>query len=761
MASEAGDWTAAIKVNDLIDVKRDGAWLAAKVVSITESQFRCEFLQQIAGRTAREFIRKSSERLAPAGTHVQAVPQVASQDVQTAAHAQNFVRQELLNGFGVTLNVNDKCDCLDNNKWRAATVIGANVDQLRVHFEGWDSRWDEYISRTSRRLQPRDSQTGGAFTGDPKRAQQVPAGFFDPVVAVDNTPKFWKRVLSHGLNDPQIKKLDSLFEKACKMQDAQRRIVLGQNQNVDDLVKDLSDFKAETAEALKSLPHEAKAYMMVCNNIVSDIKSTLSDTLKQKQRQNLLSKDEEYFRKLQKSFYFVNIPSDGNCLFGATARGLQIGGKLAECKHDGEVRNCVTEARKVAVDKSTELAFDKRVAAVMHLQTDPKYAPSITAEIRHAIESASTGGGNPTSKRLLAELKAAFPGKDLHAVAESKQAIAIYGQVLMTDKVFGTELEAQALSEVLKTPLHIYYRVTEDCLKGEEIKATKVIGNQFAGDNEPISLAFYMGKSHYDLLVKKHTAPDPVELKQKEELMGKWKSLGFKKYKIVLTKAKGGEEEKIISLSQVQFYSHGEFKMPKSCSNPRGNNPVEHCLSNLLDANDNTYFLDLNFKKNGKSEIIFEFDGRTVISEYKLRFPKSNMERSPISWVIFGESKEGVQKLAQEENAELGDGGFDGSIDFFPAPEKKGEGSDSKESKTKENVEAKSGAVKENNTPAAEEKFSPGDKKVKDATDETRDTEKGNNKEVPAGALQQDNAEDDAENNDEAQPKTGELDEPN
>mmetsp|Transcript_17150 Transcript_17150/g.27410 ORF Transcript_17150/g.27410 Transcript_17150/m.27410 type:complete len:836 (+) Transcript_17150:58-2565(+) len=672
MSQDEAPWYTKVKTNDILDVKRDGEWRQAKVVSITESQFRCEFVQQIQGRTTREFIKKTSQRLAQGGTHVHT-------PVEAVNPAPAGGPAELVEGFGMTLNMGDKCDALDKNKYRSATVIEVNETHVKIHYEGWSAKWDEIVSRRSRKLQPRDSQTMGRFTGDPKRAQQqqqhISPDFYQPVV-VDNTPKYWKRILSHGIGEAKTKKLDSIFEKACKMQDIQRDVVLGRNKDVDKLIKDMADFKKETAEFSKELPTPFKGFMEICNNIVSDIKSTLADTIKQKQRQKLISQDDDYFKRLHKSFYFVKIPNDGNCLFGASSRGAHFGKAFSECKHDGEIQDVVAKIRNLSQEKTAEMAMNKRIEAVMHLQTDPKYARSISAEVKHAIQTASAGGGNPTSKTLFAQMKAMFPGKDLLEAADTQQASAVYGQVLMTDKVFGTELEAQALSEVLETPLHIYYRVTNDYKTNKEIQATKIIGSQFEKKNPPVHLAFYMGKSHYDLLVKKHAQPDPAELKARAERVQRQKEQGFKKYKIVFTKVRGGEEEKVMALSQIQFFSRGHFTMPRAPINPRGDSPVEHGLSNLADADDSTTFMDLNFKKNGSTELLYEFNEPTIVTSYVVRYAATNNgvppERQPTHWILYGQSEDGSEVLHEQKGLQGEEGvepkGVEATVDFFPSP---------------------------------------------------------------------------------------------
>jgi len=689
------EWYKITKQGDLIDVKRDSAWRVAKVVAITETQFRCEFVKQINGRVTREFIRKTSERLSPLGTYTaeddrpSAAPAGAA-PVAGQVVAGNFQRAELVEGFGMTLSVGDKCDCRDQNKWRTAQVIGRQGDSWRIHFEGWGSRWDEWVPERSIKLQPLNSQTGGAFTGDPKmQHQDVPAQMFTPV---DNTPKQWKRIMSHGLSDPQVKKMDTIFEMACKFQDTQRQIVLGKAVDVEKLEGELAEFKQKIQSTSEGLPRVQAGCLQICSNIVSDIKSTLSETKRQKRQQDLLSKEDEYFKRLHKDFYFVNIPSDGNCLFGATGRGMKFGKILSGCQHDGEVKALVDQARKVTVNESSDIATDFRLRAVMNLQEE-KYTARVVAELKHAIETASGGGGNPTSKTIVAQLRAAFKDKDLMKAAETKQAIGIYCQVMMSPRVFGTELEAQALSEVIKCPLHIYYRVTGDFEKEGKLEATKIIGSEYEKDNPAVHLAFYMGKSHYDLLVQKHEKSDPEEIKRKEARMLERKERGFSKYRFQFTKCRGAETDRL-SLNQVRFFSGGKWTPAPEPKNPGGHSPANHTPFCLIDGDDNTKMMDMNFKKNGMTTLVYEFEKPTVINDYEIVYAKDDSKSDPVSWILYGDTnQDGPVKLSERSKIDT-DGSVRTTLEFFPPPKEEKSSVDVKQQAESKNEAEKKEPVK-------------------------------------------------------------------
>ena len=118
----------------------------------------------------------------------------------------------------------------------------------------------------------------------------------------------------------------------------------------------------------------------------------------------------------------MNIPSDGNCLFGATGRGNTFGAEISAAEHDGQVKAAVVKARKITVAESTNIADNMRTQAVFKMGEDGTFTAGIVEALRDAVQKVGLGGGNPTSKRLFAELKQAFDGQDLNSVVETKQA---------------------------------------------------------------------------------------------------------------------------------------------------------------------------------------------------------------------------------------------------------------------------------------------------------------------------------------------------
>eukprot|EP00457_Paulinella_chromatophora_P000063 gb/GEZN01000063.1/.p1 GENE.gb/GEZN01000063.1/~~gb/GEZN01000063.1/.p1 ORF type:complete len:2729 (+),score=457.52 gb/GEZN01000063.1/:65-8188(+) len=67
--------------------------------------------------------------------------------------------------------VGDKVDCKDTmQSWLVAEIIEIREkphgeDEIKIHYVGWPSRWDEWIERTSDRVSPLATYTKGKYTG--------------------------------------------------------------------------------------------------------------------------------------------------------------------------------------------------------------------------------------------------------------------------------------------------------------------------------------------------------------------------------------------------------------------------------------------------------------------------------------------------------------------------------------------------------------------------------------------------------------------
>jgi hypothetical protein len=53
-------------------------------------------------------------------------------------------------------------DCLDtSNNWLESTIMEVKQDKVFIHYNGWPSRWDEWIPIDSKRLAPVHTHTNG------------------------------------------------------------------------------------------------------------------------------------------------------------------------------------------------------------------------------------------------------------------------------------------------------------------------------------------------------------------------------------------------------------------------------------------------------------------------------------------------------------------------------------------------------------------------------------------------------------------------
>mmetsp|Transcript_11832 Transcript_11832/g.15463 ORF Transcript_11832/g.15463 Transcript_11832/m.15463 type:complete len:169 (+) Transcript_11832:191-697(+) len=71
---------------------------------------------------------------------------------KAAGHKRKLAAVSVQDGF----DISDGLDILDvqGKAWSAAQIKDRNGKQVMVHYHGWNSRWDEWIDITSKRLAP-------------------------------------------------------------------------------------------------------------------------------------------------------------------------------------------------------------------------------------------------------------------------------------------------------------------------------------------------------------------------------------------------------------------------------------------------------------------------------------------------------------------------------------------------------------------------------------------------------------------------------
>lgn len=65
-------------------------------------------------------------------------------------------------------NIGDRVDALSNGKWYGATIVEKRgIDEYKVHYDGWDAKWDEWVD---------PSRVKGIGQGGPARGDNNPLG---------------------------------------------------------------------------------------------------------------------------------------------------------------------------------------------------------------------------------------------------------------------------------------------------------------------------------------------------------------------------------------------------------------------------------------------------------------------------------------------------------------------------------------------------------------------------------------------------------
>ena len=537
-------------------------------------------------------------------------------------------------GFAKTLTAGSSVDCYDTDQvWRIAEVTREAAEAVFVHYVGWTAKWDEWIPRDSRRIQPPRTFTVGD-TG-PKKPPVVEQPVAQPVQSFQPHPPAaapvsqqrasaryecrreckWKRVLSMGLGHREIQSLDVLFDRCCQLQDDYQEILLSAEPSKAALASfhaKMSAVSDEIARLRKSLPAFASFYLQQCSNIVSTVQSGIAEAEEALRRQLLAMQEEMYMSRLRRVFQLVEVPADGDCLYAAVGKGYAKAYELEVQHHQQHakeklppkepqpvpVNNAVpapstaTEdsisetERAVAAGSSTtlseshssasasemerpeaqpaaaevgagkeqrdahdvaaheqpaaqpgsfplsdstsssdkpspilsqpppalsgrDLARHYRSKAVQQLLSTPSMHPLIRHEVHEALVQEREGHSDSTSKAIVSELNERYDSAaDTGIPAED--GLRIYADVMARDGIYGTQLEVQALSKALHVPVHIYFRAGADDDEpmgtgGEEVKPTQIIGTEEEGT--PISLAYYMGNRHYNLLLPRPPPP--------------------------------------------------------------------------------------------------------------------------------------------------------------------------------------------------------------------------------------------------------------
>lgn len=127
------DTSGSIAVGDMIDIKKRGAhteWAMAEVLRMRRDVNQTPWvqIQMLEERCSPEWIPFESDRIAPSGKRagVTMHPYSAGQMLD--------ILDMYTNKYG-----------FPQETWRLATVVAIDCTRIKVHFEGWSSRWDTWI----------------------------------------------------------------------------------------------------------------------------------------------------------------------------------------------------------------------------------------------------------------------------------------------------------------------------------------------------------------------------------------------------------------------------------------------------------------------------------------------------------------------------------------------------------------------------------------------------------------------------------------
>jgi ubiquitin C-terminal hydrolase len=156
---ELQEFRKSIDFSQWVDVWTNGKWKPAQVVEVApdvsvESQDNTtsdEPSKPAVGETDNASMEPNSVRVSFRGGD-DAVTEVISRDSLRLAPLNSRSRSNI-EPWRLELTKDSKVDAVDTvKKWYYSTVLEVKHDQLLVHYDGWGSRYDEWLPRTSARL---------------------------------------------------------------------------------------------------------------------------------------------------------------------------------------------------------------------------------------------------------------------------------------------------------------------------------------------------------------------------------------------------------------------------------------------------------------------------------------------------------------------------------------------------------------------------------------------------------------------------------
>ena len=129
-------------------------------------------------------------------------------------------RIDMEDKFRKTLKIGDLVDAHDTIDWYLSRVIVADPSSIRVHFLGWEAKWDRTFFRDSRQIS-RPRRFSGAYENRLLRLGKIPKEeeILPYLDLVDTTPSYWtccgsKRKDSYCVNAAPVPPIEKLSPTA-------------------------------------------------------------------------------------------------------------------------------------------------------------------------------------------------------------------------------------------------------------------------------------------------------------------------------------------------------------------------------------------------------------------------------------------------------------------------------------------------------------------------------------------------------------------
>lgn len=515
------EFNKGIKLNDLVDVYNERAqrWCVAEIVQIDKSLFSTDKVHcRMMDADEVIVLPRNSLYIQPPVTRSAATTPAAFQRNAIPSTPPTLNKQQSRDGQGSTNTAQP--NMLQSGR------------QSPVPYNKPPSNLNITPGTPSRSIVPTASAPQRTFPPGNMTPQRRPSLAAEPVntrspqppAAVSNIGT-WGRVLSYGLDRSQFDALDDLFKQCCIAQDAfQQQLTNNTLDGMEQLESrmHITELKLKQVQGNQSLSSPLlQQYIAQANSLVNSLVQSTSELKQHNTLQQIASAESQYIQSLLNEFYLVDIAGDGNCLFNAVGRGnilqtirlpaVVLSRKGKPLSEQDYVDMLNTERVEVGNNKEVcnNISRSYRRGCIQQLQRNKQYHAAIHEEVSVAVTQHNQSKYQDFTSKAIYDLllKAAhtmhLTEADIPSLASGEIGVEMYTDVMSRDGMYGTDLETQALSDMLQTSIHIYYRTNDNATGTMQRSApSRVFGSEYTAQ-QPISLLFSMADKHYSLLIRK------------------------------------------------------------------------------------------------------------------------------------------------------------------------------------------------------------------------------------------------------------------